>query len=349
VNILAASGGIQGLATVTVPTQSATPSFSPAPGTYNSTQTVTIGSATPSATIYYTTNGATPTTSSSVYSGPITVSATETLSAIAIASGSSSSPVGSAVYTITPPAGTPSFSPAPGTYNTTQTVTIGTATPAATIYYTTNGSTPTTSSSVYSGPITVSATETLSAIAVAAGNSSSPVGSAAYTITPPSATPSPSFSVVLSPAAITVANGNSGTASVQVTPQNGYASTVSFSCSGLPQGASCSFSPANVTPAGQAVSTTLTVATSTTTAAIPHNSGPFFPGASLAAALCCLGWRKRRGLRLLAVLIAAGIGLGLCSGCGTNSIYPSTSTSTVTVMATGGSLQPTTSFTLTVQ
>jgi hypothetical protein len=104
-----------------------------------------------------------------------------------------------------------------------------------------------------------------------------------------------------------------------------------------------------VTPAGQAVSTTLTVATSTTTAAIPHNSGPFFPGASLAAALCCLGWRKRRGLRLLAVLIAAGIGLGLCSGCGTNSIYPTTSTSTVTVMATGGSLQPTTSFTLTVQ
>jgi len=51
----------------------------------------------------------------------------------------------------------------------------------------------------------------------------------------------------------------------------------------------------------------------------------------------------------LAVLIAAGIGLGLCSGCGTNSIYPTTSTSTVTVMATGGSLQPTTNFTLTLQ
>ena len=188
---------------------------------------MTISTSTPSATIYYTTNGTTPTTSSPVYAGPVTVAATETLQAIAIASGNSSSPVGSAVYTITLPAGTPSFSPAPGTYNAdpdrdhlhlnplghdllhhqrhhahhqlaglrrprhrlrhetlqaiavapgnsspgrlgrlhhhparrnsdfspapgtynaTQTVTISTSTPAATIYYTTNGTTPTTSS-----------------------------------------------------------------------------------------------------------------------------------------------------------------------------------------------------------
>ena len=151
---------------------------------------MTIATSTPAATIYYTTNGATPTTSSPVYSGPVSVSATETLQAIAVATGNSSSPVGSAVYTITPPPATPSFSPAAGTYTATQTVTIGSATPSATLYYTTNGTTPTTSSPVYSGPITVSATETLSAIAIATGNSSSPVGSAVYTITPPSATPS---------------------------------------------------------------------------------------------------------------------------------------------------------------
>ena len=69
-------------------------------------QSVTISDATPGATIYYTTNGTTPTTSSTVYSGPITVSATETVNAIAIASGYTTSSVGVAPYTIgaAPPA-----------------------------------------------------------------------------------------------------------------------------------------------------------------------------------------------------------------------------------------------------
>jgi hypothetical protein len=81
--------------------QAATPTFSPAAGTYSSAQTVTISDTTSGAAIYYTTNGTTPTTSSSVYSSPITVSATETLEAIATATGYSQSAVGSAAYTIT--------------------------------------------------------------------------------------------------------------------------------------------------------------------------------------------------------------------------------------------------------
>jgi hypothetical protein len=170
-------------------TQAASPSFSPAAGTYSSAQTVTIATTTPSATIYYTTDGSTPTTSSAVYSGPITVSSTETLQAIAVVSGYSTSAVGKAAYTINLPAAAPTFSPAAGTYSSAQTVAIGTATPSATIYYTTNGSTPTTSSQVYSGPITVSATETVEAIAVASGYSTSATGSAAYTINLPAATP----------------------------------------------------------------------------------------------------------------------------------------------------------------
>jgi hypothetical protein len=163
-----------------------TPTFSPAPGTYPSVQSVTISDATSDATIYYTTNGTTPTTSSTEYTGPITVSTTETLEAIAAATGDTSSGVGYAPYTITPSslpsASTPTFSPAAGAYTSVQTVTISDATSSATIYYTTNGTAPTTSSTQYSGPITVSSTDTLEAIAVAQGDTNSAVASAAYTI-----------------------------------------------------------------------------------------------------------------------------------------------------------------------
>ena len=103
----------------------ATPTFSPVAGTYTTIQTVTISTSTPSATIYYTTDGTTPTTNSTVYSAAITVSTTETLSAIATATGDTTSAVGSALYTINlPTAATPSFSPVAGSYSSTQSVTI---------------------------------------------------------------------------------------------------------------------------------------------------------------------------------------------------------------------------------
>ena len=78
----------------------ATPVFSPVAGTYSSPQTITISSTTPSATIYYTTDGTTPTTSSAVYSGPLAVNSTETIKAIGTVTGYASSAVGSAAYTI---------------------------------------------------------------------------------------------------------------------------------------------------------------------------------------------------------------------------------------------------------
>jgi hypothetical protein len=81
--------------------QAATPTFSVASGTYSSPQTVTIFDATPGATIYYTTDGTTPTTSSKQYTVPLTVSSTETVEAIATASGYTTSAVATATYTIT--------------------------------------------------------------------------------------------------------------------------------------------------------------------------------------------------------------------------------------------------------
>jgi hypothetical protein len=79
------------------------PTFSLATGNYTTTQTVTISDVTAGATIYYTTNGTTPTTASNLYNGAILVSVTETLQAIAVANGYAPSSVASAVYTLNLP------------------------------------------------------------------------------------------------------------------------------------------------------------------------------------------------------------------------------------------------------
>jgi len=78
----------------------AAPTFSPAGGTYIEAQSVTISSATEGATIYYTLDGSTPTTSSTKYTGPITISENKTLKAIATSSGMNNSAVNSADYII---------------------------------------------------------------------------------------------------------------------------------------------------------------------------------------------------------------------------------------------------------
>jgi hypothetical protein len=270
----------------------ATPTFSPDAGTYTSAQNVTISTATSGATIYYTTDGTTPTTSSSVYSSAIPVSTTTTIKAIATATGYDNSSVASATYTIVTleHAGTeadpytvadaraaidaglgtqsvyatgivtaiptaystqysnitfnfvdteedteflqayrcggddaanvqvgdvvvvygnltkynstyefaqgctlvslehpaaaveaPTFSPAAGTYETAQSVTLSTTTTGATIYYTTDGTEPTSASTQYTSAISVSTTTTIKAIAIK-GSDESTVATATYHI-----------------------------------------------------------------------------------------------------------------------------------------------------------------------
>ncbi|WP_238323112.1 beta-1,3-glucanase family protein [Gorillibacterium massiliense] len=80
--------------------QVATPTFTPAGGTYVSAQSVTITSATSGAAIKYTTDGSTPTSASSTYIGPISVTATTTIKAIATKSGFTDSAVATAAYVI---------------------------------------------------------------------------------------------------------------------------------------------------------------------------------------------------------------------------------------------------------
>jgi hypothetical protein len=179
-------------ATYTINTVAATPTFSVASGTYTSARTVSIADSTSGATIYYTTNGTTPTTSSTKYAGAITVSSSETIKAIAAAANYTTSAVATAAYTILTPAATPNFSVKSGKYTEAQTVNMTDATPSSTIYYTTNGETPTTSSTKYAGSVKVSSSLTIKAVAVAAAHSLSSVAAASYTI---AVTATPTFSL----------------------------------------------------------------------------------------------------------------------------------------------------------
>jgi glucosylceramidase len=190
---LAGCGGGGGSTPPPTPPTAAIPTFAPTPGTFTSAQTVTLADSTAGAAIYYTLDGSTPTTSSKLYSASIAVSATTTIEAIAAASGYSNSAIATGVFTITlPPAATPTFSPAPGTYSSAQSVGLSDATAGAAIYFTTDGSTPTASSTLYSAPIAVSADTTIQAIALAAGFSQSATATGAYVIS------GPTVSVVLS-------------------------------------------------------------------------------------------------------------------------------------------------------
>jgi hypothetical protein len=84
----------------------ATPSISPASGSYSSTQTVSIADSTAGATICYTTDGSTPTTNGagtcthgSTYSGTFSQAMSATVKAVGSLSGETDSSVGSNSYT----------------------------------------------------------------------------------------------------------------------------------------------------------------------------------------------------------------------------------------------------------
>ena len=304
--------------TPTATSQVAAPTFSPAPATYSSAQSVTILTTTSGAAIRYTVNGVDPTSSSTLYSGPVTISSTALLKARAFKSGMTDSTVTSGTYTITtttavPPiptlaspvdggsaAGTtvtlawnnavgatkyvsqisrdaafsspitgneyssltvtwspmpndgsvwywrvkagnttgwssysspwsfvngsvssvaaPTFSPAAGTYSSAQSVTVLTTTSGATIRYTLTGIDPTSSSTLYSGPVTVSSTTLLKARAFKSGMTDSGVTSGTYTINIPSGPANNNFA---SRTAISSSGGTVSGSNVNATKEGG--------------------------------------------------------------------------------------------------------------------------------
>lgn len=337
--------------TIVTPT-AATPVFSPAGGTYTSSQSVQVSTSTSSATIYYTVDGSTPTVYSRVYSGAISVAQNETIQAIAMANGYSNSAVGSAAYNIAlPTPAVPTFNPAGGTYTSKQSVKITSSTRSATIYYTTDGSTPTTSSNIYANPVTVSSTETIRAIAVTSGSSSAE-SSAVYTINAGSVNKK-KFSIALSTSSLTLAPGGSATTTVFVVPGDTSETQASLSCSGVPDGLTCSVSPSTVKLSGSTVSSTLVITAASQAASSEQQPNPLqrtpiqYSGVAAALSLCCVNRRKIRQMRIMMAAFAF-IGIGLCSGCG-SALNQAQQASAVNVVAAIGDSATTAQVTINLQ
>ncbi len=160
----------------------ARPVITPSGGVFAGPKEVEITDKNLHAVIHYTTDGKTATAASPIYKAPFKVTASETVSAIAIATGYGNSPVTNAKFTIEKATATPVISPKGGAVAKGSKVSITDASAGAAIYYTTNGATPTAKSTRYTKAIVVNSKETVKAIAIAAGHTPSTVTSVSFTI-----------------------------------------------------------------------------------------------------------------------------------------------------------------------
>ena len=188
------------------------------------------------------------------------------------------------------------------------------------------------------------------------------------------------FAVSAAPASQTVKHGQSATYSITVAAQNGaFNSAVALSCSGLPTGAACSFTPAAVAPGSTAASASLTISTPPSVASSTTPPAPLSGFFGLVCALLfpvaaiVIGTGRRKLIHkfgVLCLVLGAGMTLQSCgggagnqsassapgpapvsSGAGnsTSTGGSSSTTSTVTILAASGSTTHSTTVTLTLQ
>jgi N-acetylneuraminic acid mutarotase len=157
----------------------------PPGGAYSAPLSVTLSAtANGASTIFYTLDGSTPNTASSTYVSPINIAASTTLKYFAL-DGTGSSGIATEVYSLFdtfPPVTT--ASPSGGTYSAAQSVTL-TSNETATVYYTLDGSTPTTGSMVYDGSVSIAADTTLKFFARDTAGNTEAVKTEFYTINNP--------------------------------------------------------------------------------------------------------------------------------------------------------------------
>jgi hypothetical protein len=168
----------------------------------------------------------------------------------------------------------------------------------------------------------------------------------------------------VNPATLSIVAGQNGTATFTVTPVNGFNSPVTFSCSGLPAGVTCTFNPPSVTPNGAPSTSKLTVSTTAPSAVIlgpwPDPRLPLYATflSGFGVMFIVLIRRKSAGRALGAVPIVAVLILATmlpsCGGksnpVGRNSGTPAgTSTVTATASTSGsGAITHTATLTITI-
>jgi hypothetical protein len=240
----------------------------------------------------------------------------------------------------------PTFTPPGGTYTQTVDVSMSDPNSNATIYFTTDGSTPTTANgAIYQQPVIINSTETINAVAIAPGYSQSSVEAVSYVLPP-------SFTISLASNSLFVQAGQPATDVITIGSDFDFSGPVSFSCSGLPSGTSCSFSPATVTLASNNSTTVTLTLSATTTAALAPGSSRWLPITSFAMILGAWGFRKRRRLGILLLVLGVPVavtGVSSCGGgSGAGSGVPQEVISTATVTGTSGSLQNSATTTVTL-
>jgi NHL repeat len=168
-----------------------------------------------------------------------------------------------------------------------------------------------------------------------------------HTITLEGVANQPDYTVTSDPSALTIHQGQTGTAALTVTPQFGYAGTVTFACAGLPAHSACTFAPASAIFTGgtDPIAVTLTVTTtgSTTQAmlspmSIDHGSGRtpsssphlWFLTTGLAGVVLfgANGMRRKQGRQMVMRMLfsfALLTGVLFINGCGSDS-HPSNMT-----------------------
>jgi len=166
------------------------------------------------------------------------------------------------------------------------------------------------------------------------------------------------FTVTAGQSSLSVPVGQSVKTTLTITPEplNGFNQAVTFACSGLPLGATCSFTPVSVTPSGSPTTTTMAIQTALSARLDRHGSGfpskPFYalliPGLVGVIGLAGSGRRPLRGVRLrglIPVLALSMLWMAACGGGTMNSSAPGnqgtpTGTSTIIVMASTGGSNP---------
>ena len=171
----------------------------------------------------------------------------------------------------------------------------------------------------------------------------------------------PTFNLSASSQVASVTMGSSAGLIISVAPTNSFTGTVSLSCSGLPSGATCSFTPSQLTVSATAPATAaLTIQTSAGSKGYVKEGlsasgkhGSLFLASALMlpfGSLLAFGRRRRlASMRLLGAVMLALISAGLIAGCGSSMSGTPAGTTNVTIMATSGSIAQTSTVALTVQ